>query len=127
VTSISEAFEVPAKQPSKVAAAAQRAGGAAVASQVRYAAGAVAHDVRSAWPWHGSPPTLADLWAARIPDLETVPGQNRALWAAWVAYNHVALLLTAPFYLVLWIVQHPAYLLLAALVTAPLIALWIFG
>lgn len=130
MTSISDAFETPTTAPTagRTAAVVRKvADRAGVAAKVRYAAGAVAYDVRTAWPWHGDPPTLADLWAARIPDLDRVPGANRALHAAWVVFNHLALVWTALLAIPLWVLQHPARTLLAALVTAPLIAVWLIG
>jgi hypothetical protein len=85
----------------------------------------MAADVVAAWPWAGSPPTLRDLWAARIPDLETVPGSNRALWIGWVVFNHAALLWTAVLSTALWVLQHPARTALAAAVAVPLLVIWI--
>lgn len=139
MTTVSELFDAPAGVIDSNSAQAEGAGtrgrvrarvaatdsDGKVFAGVKSAGAAVASDLRHAWLWHGTPPTLADLWTRRIPDLEKVPGQNRVLWSAWLAHNHIALVLTAPAYMALWIVQHPAYLLLTALVTAPLIALWL--
>lgn len=94
---------------------------------VRRTARVVTSDVAGAWVWRGSPPTLRDLWAERIPDIDRVPAANVALWAGWVVFNHLALLWTAALSIPLWVLQHPMRTALAALLAAPLVLLWIFG
>lgn len=85
----------------------------------------VAADFAGAWWWHGSPPSLAELWANRIPDLNCVPGRNRLLWAAWAVYNHAVAAVMAVTYPVLWWAAHPARMLLTAAVAVPLLFVWI--
>lgn len=127
MTSISEAFETPAvaaERPTAVKAAAVVAG-SAYGRWARRLATTASADVRQAWVWHGRPPNLVDLWAARVPSLNVVPGGSKALHVAWVVFNHVALVLYAFAAVPLWVLGHPARALLAAAVAAPLFALWI--
>jgi hypothetical protein len=78
-------------------------------------------DFTGAWGWRA----LAGLWQHRVPAVEDVPGESRALRAAWVAYNHVALVVVCLLAVVVWVLLHPARFLLAAVIAAPLIAMWI--
>lgn len=134
MTTIGEAFPapvaprvVPAKPAETVpAAGTPRAAKAAKRARLARAKTVLVEDVRTAWPWHGRPPNLAELWAARIPDLDAVPAGSKALRAAWVVFNHLALALYALAAIPLWALGHPARTSLALLVAAPLAALWIF-
>lgn len=85
----------------------------------------VGADLAAAWPWRGSPPTLAQLWAARVPDRDRVPGRSRALWAGWSVYNHVLLPVFAVAYPSLWWLAHPARLVLTVVLAVPLFFVWI--
>lgn len=88
-------------------------------------------DLRGAWFMPASLPTFQTAWTERMPDRERVPGDNGALYAGWIAYNHsvgllipaVALAVVGLLTAVLWIARHPARLLLAAVITTALIAL----
>lgn len=148
MTSISDAFETPRRRPSpgpsaqavpaqpkpqasepvKVPAVARRfkvrLPAVPAMNVVKPALSAARSDLANAWVWRGSPPTLADLWANRVPDREAVPGQNRALWTAWIVFNHLALIWTALLAVPLWVLQHPARTLLAAAVVAPIVLIW---
>lgn len=84
--------------------------------------GWVASEARTWWWTPESLPTLARVWADRMPDRERVPGNNPGLYWAWVVYNHtVGLLVTAAaltavgfLTMAVWVVRHPARLLLLA-------------
>lgn len=90
-----------------------------------------ASDLRDAWFMPASLPTFKVAWAERMPDRDTVPGSNAALYAGWVAYNHtvgllipaVALAIVGALTPILWIARHPARLLLTAVITTALYAL----
>lgn len=86
-------------------------------------------DLANAWPWRGSAPTLRDLWLARKPSIERVPGRSKTLHRAWIGANHAALIPTAYLSTLLWSLQHPArWPLAAALLALAAIPLyWIFG
>jgi len=90
-----------------------------VFGKVHRAWSTVRADVAGAWPWRGSAPTLRELWLARIPALDRVPGNNRPLWLGWVVFNHVALVVTAVVAPALWLLHHPARLGLALLLCSP--------
>lgn len=84
--------------------------------------GQVRADVVGAWVWRDVPPALTEVIAARNADVSKVPGGNPLLRHGWTVYNHtVAIPVTAVGYLLTWIVQHPARLLLTAAITTPLI------
>lgn len=95
-----------------------------LAAALARAAHTAVSDVAGAWPWRGTPPTLAELVAVRVPDRDRVPGRNLALWASWVVFNHVMLPVFAVAYPVLWVLAHPARFVLAA-VLAVLARIWI--
>lgn len=79
-------------------------------------------DVRNAWVWRGSPPSLAELAASRAPTADVVPAGHGGLRRGWWAYNHlVAIPVTAVSYFLTWLVQHPARLILAVALAAPLV------
>lgn len=88
-------------------------------------------DLRDAWFMPASLPTLKTAWVERMPDRDTVPGSNAALYASWVFYNHtvgfavplLALALVGTLTPLLWIARHPARLLLTAVITTALYAL----
>lgn len=88
-------------------------------------------DLRDAWFMPASLPTFQVAWAERMPDRDTIPGSNAALYAGWVVYNHsigfavplLALAIVGTLTPILWIVRHPARLLLAAIITTALYAL----
>lgn len=92
---------------------------------VRDAVTAVADDLKGAWLWDAAGPTVRTLVQHRIPAVELVPGENGALRAVWVAYNHVALALLIPLMFACWVLAHPARLLYALPVAAPIAALWL--
>lgn len=96
-----------------------------VAVKVRAAGAIVADDLRSAWLWQSAGPTPAQLWATRIPAIDRVPGENKALHAAWVGYNHAALAVLFPLMFAFWVACHPARLLYALPIAAPIAALWL--
>lgn len=135
MTTVSEAFEVPQRTVGPLPAGFEGAGARARVrarlavtqrgGKVGALARVVASDVAGAWPWRGAPPTLADLWARRIPDLDDVPGSSQALRIGWAVFNHLALAWTAALLVPAWIGQHPARLALAAIVAAPFIVMWI--
>ncbi len=85
---------------------------------------AVAADWRGAWLWDAHGITIRNLWERRIPDLDAVPAANRGLWIAWCVYNHAALVALTPLLFLVWVLCHPARLIYAAPVAAPLITLW---
>jgi len=88
-------------------------------------------DLRDAWWTPASLPTFQTAWAERMPDRDTVPGNNTALYYSWVAYNHTVglavpatvILLVGALTPLVWLARHPARLLLAAVITTALIAL----
>lgn len=88
-------------------------------------------DVRSAWWAPESLPTVQRAWADRIPNRERVPGNSNPLYRAWVIYNHtvgllVPLAATAAVGCLtpaVWVARHPARLLLALLLTIPVVVL----
>ena len=88
-------------------------------------------DLRDAWFMPASLPTFQVAWAERMPDRDTVPGSNAALYAGWILYNHtlgllipaVALAVVGALTPILWIARHPARLLLTAVITTALYAL----
>lgn len=133
--SITDAFAdvMPAAAPARaVAPAAPTAARVAekATGKTRRASGvraAMIADVRGAWLWDAHGLTVRSLWEQRIPALERVPAESRALQAGWVAYNHAALVVLAPALFALYLLGHPARTLLAAAVAAPLTALWIYG
>jgi hypothetical protein len=92
---------------------------------IRRVAGRVVADFRDAWLWDACGPSPRSLWDARIPDLDTVPGANRALWIAWCVYNHAALLALFPLMFAFWLIAHPGHLLYAAPVAVPLTLIWL--
>lgn len=102
-----------------------------VVGKVRDATRTAAADLRSAWWLPASMPTLGHAWADRMPDRDRVPGDNGALYVAWVAYNHtvglivpaVALLLVGALTPLVWTSRHPARMLLAAPIVTALIVL----
>lgn len=100
-------------------------GSSRVAAAVAGFGRTVAADVAAAWPWRGTPPALAEMWAGRVPALDEVPGRNRVLWVGWSVYNHAVLPVVAVSYVALWVLAHPARFGLAAAVAAPIIYLWI--
>lgn len=88
-------------------------------------------DLRSAWWTPLSLPTLSQAWAERFPDRESVPGGNALLYGGWVVYNHSVRLvgiaaglavIGAVAVTVFWF-NHPARLLLAAIVATATAAL----
>lgn len=89
------------------------------------AAGTVAADLRGAWLWDTHGPSARSLWDTRIPPRDAVPGANQVLWLAWCVYNHAALLALFPLMFLFWAASHPARLLYAAPIAAPLTALWL--
>lgn len=88
-------------------------------------------DLRDAWFMPASLPTFQRAWAERMPDRDTVPGSNGALYAGWVLYNHtvglaiptVALALVGAITPLLWIARHPARLALFLIITSALYGL----
>jgi hypothetical protein len=88
-------------------------------------------DLRDAWWTPASLPTWRIAWAERMPDRDRVPGNNSALYAGWVAWNHTiglavplaAIAVVGALAPLLWIVRHPARFLLAAIITTALYAL----
>jgi hypothetical protein len=86
---------------------------------------AVTDDVRGAWLWDAHGPSIRDLLQHRAPAIERVPGENKALHAAWTAYNHAVLVLLIPLMFVFWAASHPARLLYALPIAAPITALWL--
>lgn len=89
----------------------------------------VAEDVRNAWFARRTPPSLAELWASRIPAKGKVPGgaetpASWVPWVLWIGFNHVTLPLSAVGYVVLWLAQHPVRALAAGL---PVSALLLIG
>lgn len=85
----------------------------------------VADDWRNAWLWDAEGITVRNLWAARMPSLEDTPGEVRALWLAWLVYNHAVLAAVVPLLFVAWVLCHPARLLYTAPVAVPLTLLWL--
>lgn len=96
-----------------------------VASRARRIKDTVLADVRGAWLWDAHGLTLRSLWDQRLPAIERVPAENRALRGAWVAYNHTVLAVIVPALFVLYLLGHPARFLLAAAVAAPVLAIWL--
>lgn len=132
---VSNAFEavVPASTQSEGAGGRARVRARVASTQsnhkilvwVRSVGSTVVSDVTQAWPIRSHAPSPYDLWQNRIPALDRVPGENRPLWVAWIAFNHVALVAGVALSLPLWLLGHPARTLLAAAVTAPLFAIWL--
>ncbi len=85
----------------------------------------VVADLRGAWWWRGTPPTMGQLWAARTPARDRVPGSNVALWVGWAVYNHLYLAVAGPLYVLFFALAHPARFVLAAAVAAVLFFVWI--
>jgi hypothetical protein len=89
----------------------------------------LADDLRSKWYWPESLPRLGEVWATRIPDRSSVPGENGVLYAGWLVYNHtfrlavpvMALIVVGAATGALWIADHPARFLLAASIVTPLL------
>ncbi len=82
----------------------------------------VSTDVRSAWVWSDSPPSLTELVKGRAPTADQVPAGHGGFRKGWWVYNHVvAIPATAFIYFALWVVQHPARFALAVALTAPLV------
>lgn len=106
----------------KVETVASRAGRLAAAG--RRAAEIIRGDIAGSWLWDAAPPTLRDLWITRRPDLSRVPGEHRALHIAWTGYAHVVIPVFAVLAAVLWILHHPARLLLAVALLTPLVVMW---
>lgn len=102
-----------------------------VVSKVADVARTAGADLVSAWWMPASLPTLQRAWADRMPDRETVPGGNEALYRGWVAYNHtvglavpaVAVLVVGLLTPLVWAARHPARLGLAIALITPLIVL----
>ena len=82
-------------------------------------------DLAAAWVWFCRPPTLAELWSGVVPDRDRVPARNAALWVAWIGFNVVTLPVFAVAWPALWVLAHPARLVLAAAVAVPLYFVWI--
>ncbi len=116
---------VAGPRPSRSASAGPRAArwSAVTARLVAFTRTAAA-DLRGAWWWRGVPPTLAQLWAARVPDRGRVPGGNAVLWVSWAAYNHLYLAVSAPLYVLFFALAHPARFVLAAALAAGLFFVW---
>lgn len=137
MTSVADAFPAPAPvavadpapaRPESVAAKAAEVGVSrwtGLAPTVRARLLQAWADLAGAWVWLCRPPTLAELVARRVPDRDAVPGRNVGLWAGWVAYNHALIAVFAVAWPALWVLAHPARVLLAAAVAAPLLLVWI--
>jgi len=83
-------------------------------------------DLANAWVWTDTPPALAELVSARVPNAELVPGTNTPMWMAWTVYSHVvAVPASAVLYALAWLLQHPARAGLATAVVLPLTIMWI--
>ena len=88
-------------------------------------------DLRDAWWTPAALPTFQQAWAERMPDRDRVPGNNSALYALWVGYNHsiglavplAAVLLVGALTPLLWIARHPARLALFLIISTALYAL----
>lgn len=92
-------------------------------SKVRALIDGVRSDVAGAWPWSEAPPSLRDLRDDRKAQADAVPDASRGLQIAWTVYNTAVVIpVSAVVYVLLWIVQHPARLLLTAAILVPLIA-----
>lgn len=86
----------------------------------------VASDWHNAWLWDAQGLTVRGLWEDRIPDLDQTAAGNAALRAAWITYNHVALLILVPLLFAAWVLGHPARLLYATPLAALIPAIWLF-
>lgn len=102
-----------------------------VVAWVSSTAAVYAADLRQAWCWPSSVPTLARAWAGRYPDRDSVPGGNAGLYYGWIVYNHaVGLPLIAAAYALIgvltplvWVFLHPARAVLFLTVAAAAAAL----
>lgn len=121
-TAVLERPAAPADDPVPVAAVSTRLG---VTTRLKTAGARVTADLTSAWLWDAHGPSPCSLWQTRIPALEQVPGENAALRGAWIAYNHAVLPVLVPLMFAFWVLCHPARLLYAAPIAAPLLALWL--
>lgn len=95
-----------------------------ILSWLRAGSATVVADLRGAWWWRGTPPTLAHLWAGRTPARDRVPGSNAALWVGWAVYNHLYLAVAGPLYVLFFALAHPARFVLAAAVAVSLFFVW---
>lgn len=120
----------PVAAPPRVEVAAPKATSAGLARWSRLVpwlrgrAATVVADLRGAWWWRGTPPTLAHLWAGRVPARDRVPGSNAALWVGWAVYNHLYLAVSGPLYVLFFALAHPARFVLAAAVAVSLFFVW---
>lgn len=102
-----------------------------VVAWVSSTAAVYAADLRQAWCWPSSVPTLARAWAGRYPDRDSVPGGNAGLYYFWIGYNHMlGLPLIAAVYALIgvltplvWVFLHPARAVLFLTVAAAAAAL----
>lgn len=88
-------------------------------------------DLREAWWTPAALPTFQTAWAQRMPDRDRIPGNSNTLYWGWAVYNHTvglavplaAVVLVGVITPILWIVAHPARLLLAAVIITALVGL----
>jgi hypothetical protein len=85
----------------------------------------VAADFKGAWVWRAQAPALLDLWRRRVPAIEKVPGENRALWWIWLVWNHAVLPVFAGLALTLWLLEHPARFAFVGTLIGVLVGMWI--
>ncbi len=86
---------------------------------------AVAADFQGAWVWDAHGPSVRELVSSRLPAVERVPAESRALWAAWIAWNHLALAVIIPALFACWVLCHPARVLYLLPIAVPMAALWL--
>lgn len=139
MTTVSEALRAAAPAAAVVAAPVAdpvRAGGVPTGPRARVAVTArdgkirrlvagfwflVRGDADASWWARRSAPTLREVWAVRMPALDRVPGRSRGLWVAWLLFNHaVAIPATVVLNPLMFVLQHPARLLLALVLLSPL-------
>ncbi len=101
-----------------------KSGRPSAATWIRARVDRVGDDWADAWLWDAEGITVRRLWEQRIPDRAVVPGESHGLWVAWCVYGHAALLVIVPLLLAAWLLSHPARLLYAVPVAAPLLTLW---
>lgn len=86
-------------------------------------------DLMGAWMWHNHPPSLAQLWARRVPAQQAIPGNcetpaSHVLWVAETCWRTAAVLLFTPVVVAVWLLHRAVTGVPTIAVVAGLVAMW---
>lgn len=93
-------------------------------------AATVRDDLAGSWLLHNHLPSVADLWARRVPAKTAIPGNcetpaSHAMWVAETVWRTTAIALFVPLVAAMWLLHRAVTGVPTVLIGAALVAMWV--